>query len=766
MHHYSLPLALILSLLLTLTGVSEAIEQSTNGLISTIHKKQASDAFVVVEMDAKSVRAIGQWPWPRQIHAQLIDSLAQHGASQIAFDVDFSSASNSESDNALAASIANSSAPIILATFKQRLSDGSNAFAENLPLSIFSDNAMLASVNVIPNESGYIAQYPYAEKTGGQIRPSLAAFLAGSTGNIGQTFHIDQRVDIDSVRRISLIDVINDRVDPQSISGKSVIIGATAIELGDRYATPAHGVIPGVIIHAMAADTIYNGADMQILDRFIAFTISVILMIIFYYFFGKAHNRIKFKLSISLTIAAVILVKYFAYQSHFISIEIGLTLAFLISYLIINIINDMLKSLYQERMYDSATGLPNSQNMIKKSRHNEIVHIAVAQINNFSEIKTVCDSDQLNKIIKSVASRLELLADSNIIYRTAADQLAWVINPIRADKLQDQFDTADALLLSPVQESGQHIKLNVNCGYIEGPSVDCLELLSKASIAANKASIYGYRWSAYSDDISKRAQEKLTILSAVDDAIENGDIWIAYQPKINLSTKKVESAEALVRWQHSILGNISPDRFIPILETENRMSDLTLHILRQTIEDIQNWYRPNKKFKCSINVSAALLLDDNFVENCINIIDKSSIDNEQITLEITETSTLENIKFAARQLKKIRQFDIHISIDDYGTGQSTLSYLRNFSASEIKIDQSFIKSMIHNDNDRVMVSSTIDLAHSMNLQVVAEGVEDPETYDILEEFGCDVIQGWHIGKAVDAKTFADLWIDNILKKAV
>lgn len=755
--HINILITLSILVLLAFMGVTGAVEQSGKSLYNLLSPKEASKEIIVVELDSKSLNEIGQWPWPREIYADLIDQLSAKQAAQIAFDVDFSANSSVTSDTALADAVKASDSTIILATFKQRKSDNSSSFTENVPIAMLADNALLGSVNVIPDQAGYISNYQYAQKIDGKIRPNIAALMTNKAGDLNKSFKIDQSIDPATIPRMSAIDIIENRIDPADVKGKSIIIGGTAVELGDRYATSAHGVIPGVVIHALAAETIIKGMDIAVLSGFIPFAFMLVLTLLL----TKAlkPKTTAFKLSLGGLIFLTILIKFTAYYSALLSIEMGLTLTFLIALLVVTLISTALGSLYTERMFDRDTQLPSSLMMIDKSRKMTQLNIVVAQINNFAEITAVCSKEELSEVLQSLARRLELLAVSSTIYRTASNQLAWLIDPQYDERLQDHFDTASSFLLNPIKVGSHAIKLNVNCGYVDGPAHQCAELLSKASSAATRAAILGYRWTPYNDDINIFAKEKLTILSSLDDALTNDDIWAAYQPKIDVETGLINSAEALARWKHSELGNIGPDRFIPLLEAEGLMTDLTYHILRLSLRDIERWNLQGSDFNCSINVSAALLLDNIFIQKCIDLIHDSPVGNHQITLEITETSALENIEEASKMLKEVSARGIRLSIDDYGTGQSTLSYLRNFSAHEIKIDQSFIKSMIENDTDRIMVGSTIDLAHSMNFKVVAEGVEDQATYDILKTFKCDVIQGWHIGRPIGADEFAKTWLN-------
>lgn len=232
---------------------------------------------------------------------------------------------------------------------------------------------------------------------------------------------------------------------------------------------------------------------------------------------------------------------------------------------------------------------------------------------------------------------------------------------------------------------------------------------------------------------------------------------MAYQPKLDVKTGKVDAAEALVRWDHAKRGRIAPDRFIAILEAEGRICDLTLFVLKRALDDVSRWIRHGLVLDCSVNVSAALLKDVEFIAAAIELVEASDVDNGRVTFELTETAALEDIEKARAVLEGIREIGVRLSIDDYGTGQSNLSYMQGFPADEIKIDKSFVKSMVHRDVDRVMVSSTIDMAHKMDFKVVAEGVEDAECLALLAKLGCDVAQGWHIGKPLDANSFEREW---------
>lgn len=752
----ALLISLLVLSLVSLSGLATSADQSIRSMRSALFAQNVSDDLVIVEMDARSLQDIGQWPWPRKIHAQLIENLSAAGVSQVAMDIDFSSKSNPVWDKEFADAIAKSEANVILATFRQKSSTSSAEYQENLPLPELAANAMLASVNVHPNEDGHIEHYSYAEVTGDQTRPALAALITGSNGELGKRFRIDQAIEPDSFRRLSAVDILNGTFDKSTLEGSTVLIGATAIELGDHYATPHHGILPGVLIHGLAAETLKNGRDMTVLNGYVVCAFTIIVLLLTSPLF-KNRSRAAFAFYFPpVTAITLTILDFGGYNFKFFDLEIGLALAFLICHLLTSSIIINFRQIYKEKYSDSRTGLPNSLALVRDAGRRDVRAMAVLQITNYNDIKSVFGSEDLVAIVQSAASRLGIAVQKDDIFRTASDQLAWFAPDMKGESLDGYFETVSTFFLSPFEADDRLVRFQAHCGYstVDDHDDDMLKTLTDASMAASKAAELGYRWIEFSRDMNDVARMKLTILTDVDQAIENGDIWAAYQPKLDLRSGKIKSMEALARWTHREIGEIGPDRFIPLLEREGRMADLTLYMLRRSLADLEKWALNGNELNCSINISPQLLEDTAFVTTVAELIKDAEIHNSQITLEMTETASVDNLEAVGQVLTTIRDMGIRVSIDDYGTGQSTLSYLRGFPADEIKIDQVFIKSMCQNDRDRVMVGSTIDLAHKMGFSVVAEGVEDAHTLELLKEFGCDAVQGWHVGRPVAAQEFS------------
>jgi EAL domain-containing protein (putative c-di-GMP-specific phosphodiesterase class I) len=191
------------------------------------------------------------------------------------------------------------------------------------------------------------------------------------------------------------------------------------------------------------------------------------------------------------------------------------------------------------------------------------------------------------------------------------------------------------------------------------------------------------------------------------------------------------------------------------------MEALTLFVLRQVVEDVERWNSVRNPMGCAVNISASLLANPAFAKRAVAIIRDSGIDPALLTIELTETAALSSQEMAASSLNQFKQLGAHLSIDDYGTGQSTLTYLKSFSADEIKIDQSFVKLIATDNANKIMVRSSIEMAHALGMKVVAEGVEDIAALNVLREFGCDTIQGWYVGKPVTRDEFMQRWCLNL-----
>ena len=242
------------------------------------------------------------------------------------------------------------------------------------------------------------------------------------------------------------------------------------------------------------------------------------------------------------------------------------------------------------------------------------------------------------------------------------------------------------------------------------------------------------------------------MLSQLDEAIDRGEVWVAYQPKLDISSRRVIGAEALARWTHPDKGPIAASEFVAAAEQHNRIGKLTDFVLEKAVAAAAQINERGPAFTIAVNLSARLLTDRAFTLRLSALLARHGLSPSRLILELTETAALADSGEALDMINRLRDLGVEIAIDDYGTGQSTLDYLKKIPASEIKIDQSFVKGIVDNRSDRLMVQSTIGLVHSLGRKVVAEGVENRDILDVLIELECDIAQGFAVGRPMSLET--------------
>jgi len=297
-----------------------------------------------------------------------------------------------------------------------------------------------------------------------------------------------------------------------------------------------------------------------------------------------------------------------------------------------------------------------------------------------------------------------------------------------------------------VQVEKLTVDITLNAGFCDEVSLSVEDALPKAVMAATNAINRGVLWERYETD-EDEVFWKLSILNEFEQALVRGDVWVAYQPKLDLQADAITGAEALIRWIHPERGFIRPDRFVRAIEDAGRIEKLTLYVLERAIAD----FAP-LGLSVAVNLSMRMLGKNRLEAPLRELLETYNMPAEKLTLEITESATMTDDN-GMKELEALRALGIHISIDDYGTGQSTLSYLKLLPASELKIDQSFVRQVLTSRSDQVLINSTIKLAHELDMRVVAEGVEDAQVLAALARLECDIIQGYHIGRPVAFEEF-------------
>lgn len=732
-------------------GGGTAVENDLRTLRNTLRSHAASGEVHIVEIDKRSIDAIRKWPWPRRYHAQAIDRLTAAGVKSIAFDVDFSSESAGGDDRLLADALRRANGNVVLPVMTQEEGAGSRKMIESEPIPMLRRHSFAGAVSIRPDADGLVRAVPFGVTILGAPRPSLAAMIAETHGPADEAFTIDYALDPASVPRHSFIDVLRGDVPAAALRGKRIVIGATAAETQDRYAVPGHGVIYGVVIQALAAETLMAGAPATL--RSPPALLLAALAIALLASRAPRHARIAGFLAAGASIFLLPLaLEAFARSSA----DIVPALAAMFAAGTAAGVASLLRTFRRRTMINAETGLPNLNAFAELLRGNPRALVAVARIDGFSETASACGPAITADLVRRVSERMGIASRGAAVHRVDDATLAWSVEPGGLDDIGDSFDALAALMRAPVEAGGRRVDIAMTYGVAPGTGPEARQLVADATLAASDAAKSGERWRMFAAGNEEDAQWRLSLLGELDAALERGDIWVAHQAKFDLKTRRVIGSEALVRWQHATRGPIPPDLFIPAVEANGRIHDLTMHVLRTSLDDAASWANGGDRMSVAVNVSVTLLTEPGFVEEVQAALEASGMPATVLTLEVTESAAMTGSDAAVATLERLRDLGIKLSVDDYGTGQSTLTYLKRLPASELKIDKSFIQTIVANRNDAILVRSTIDLAHELGLSVVGEGVEDAECLEALAALGCDTVQGYHVGKPMPSADFIAL----------
>ena len=651
-------------------GAFRSFEHRIEELAFAVSERPASGNIHIVEMDAASMAAIRQWPWPREHYARVLEQLDAAGVRSISFDVDFSSASQPEHDAAFAAAISASRTPVALPTFAQSARFREARQLDSLPIPVLREHAHLASVSVVPDSDGFVRRMPLGTVNDSLARPSIAAFMAGRAGSVGESFPIDFGVNPAAIPHHSFIAIERGEFDAASLKGKDVIIGATAIELGDRYLVPRFGMIPGVILQALA-----GAVRLLILPQ-----------------------------------------RYAGYR----------------------------------RRIDPESGLPNKLALDSRPAVGGERYFVAVQIDDFEGLQLAIGEKNIGDLLRRLAERLQVAGDATSVYRIDTRTLAWP-TPLNLIELESLLAGLRAVMRSPFEVAGRALGVSLTFGVAEADIVDAA---ANAAHAASLAKRSGKPWRLHADGEGEAATERFSMLGELDAALLEEHIAVVYQPKLNLATDRIDAVEALVRWNHPVRGMLPPDSFIPTIEEAGRIDDVTIAVLAQSLEDMRSWRNQGLAIGVAVNISANLLTSESFAARAMALVMSSGVPAHRLTFEVTESAQFEDSDKAIAMLERFRASGIRISMDDYGTGQSTLNYLKVLPVSELKIDRMFVQHAHVDHGDAMLVRSTVQLAHELGLKVVAEGIEEAACLTFLKGIGCDYAQGYFVSRPLSAKDLA------------
>jgi diguanylate cyclase (GGDEF)-like protein len=389
--------------------------------------------------------------------------------------------------------------------------------------------------------------------------------------------------------------------------------------------------------------------------------------------------------------------------------------------------------------------------------------VMLIDLDHFKEVNDTLGHHYGDVVLRDLGSRLvECMDGDAIVARLGGDEFGVVPSERTVDP-----EALGRIALSVIERVEQPIvvdemtlEVGASIGIARAPidGEDAHALLRCADVAMYAAKEQRTTHAIYRAKLDRHSRRRLTVLSDFRRALETDELIIHYQPIVEIDGSRPRAAEGLVRWQHPELGLVPPDDFIPIAEQSGLIVPLTRHVLERAIAQCMQWHRAGHELTVSVNLSVRDLLDRDLPRHVERMLDSHGLCAEALELEITESMIMSEPDRAAQTVRRLCDLGVRVAVDDFGTGYSSLANLRQLPLTELKIDRTFVGSLLRNDSDLIIVRSTINLGHDLGLKVIAEGVEDELTLKRLATLGCDLAQGYHLSRPLGADAFTR-WID-------
>ncbi|HZU12679.1 MAG TPA: EAL domain-containing protein [Chloroflexota bacterium] len=413
------------------------------------------------------------------------------------------------------------------------------------------------------------------------------------------------------------------------------------------------------------------------------------------------------------------------------------------------------RELEHRAMHDSLTDLPNralfyarlERALSVASVGRNPVAVLLMDMDRFKEVNDTFGHLHGDLLLKQAAIRLtSVLRESDTVARLGGDEFAVLLPSVDEEAAVTVAKKILRCVDKPFPVQGQILDVGISVGIALYPDhgLDAGELLQHADVAMYTAKREKLGIAVYAADNDQHNPVRFALQGDLRRAIENGELYLVYQPKVDVRTGHVDAVEALARWHHPTKGMIPPDEFIPLAEQTGLIRPLTMWVLRDALRQLASWLDDGFDLRVAINLSAQNLHDPLLVKSIRELLDERGIEPRRLAVEVTESSIMVDAERARATLESLHRMGVRISIDDFGTGYSSLAYLHHLPTQEIKIDKAFVLDMLDDGEGAFIARSVIDLGHNFGLKVVAEGVENEETYKLLDSMECDHVQGYYL----------------------
>lgn len=431
------------------------------------------------------------------------------------------------------------------------------------------------------------------------------------------------------------------------------------------------------------------------------------------------------------------------------------------------------KEMKHQAHHDILTGLPNrmllndriNNALAHANREDNVLAILFLDLDRFKIINDSLGHSIGDELLKIVSDRVSsCVRNEDTVARLGGDEFVVLLSRINGARDAGKIaNTITNALQEPIVCQGHELSVTTSIGISIYPydGLDADTLLKNADISMYRAKELGRnKHIYYTAEMNAESRKQLAIETNLRKAMERNELYVLYQPKVDITTNRIVGAEALLRWEHPIMGHISPEDFIPIAEDSGLIIPIGEWVLNKALKQQKEWHDDGyPDLKIAVNISATQLARPGLINAVENALNNSGINPERVDLEITENVVMQNIDHVITTLNEIKNFGINISMDDFGTGYSSLSYLRKLPIDTVKIDRSFVRNIPHDKEDVSIAQAIIAMSKSLGLQIIAEGVENIKQVNFFKQEGCTIVQGFLFSKPVSAPDFK-LMLDN------
>ena len=748
---------------------------------------------VIIGIDDKSINEIGRWPWSRDVHATLLNTLSTSQAHAIGFDLLFAEPDkiHPERDKHFASTIKDNKSVVL--TVAPR-TPSLTSTGELLPISMLADeSAALGHVDLEIDNDGLVRSVYLFAGWKESKWPSFALALAqlakpnknydNSTLTVGNYWTRRQPILIPytghagTIPTYSYIDVISKRINPNAFKDKVVIVGMTAVGLSEGFTTPFsnnHQNMSGVEVNAHIVNGLISNTSITPVEPWVNHTIKlalILLSLVVAYFCPNIWllPAVFLQVAITITVSGVLLFSinlWFAPALTIISQFIIFSLASLI-----NTRNTHKKIIALEGRvgHDPVTLLPTQQELksiiTKALRHSSgelDFALVVINIGKFTDVNELLGFKAGDHLLNIAATRINTCIDNkHECARFNGPEFAIFFKDIKnKEQLSTYCNSLYELLGKPYQIQNETFSLPISIGASfypkHGTKLD--DLFDAAITAMQKAKKQKDRGICYYDDeIKASLVEHNRMVSDLTQALERKEIEVYYQPQVDSKTNKIVGIEALARWNHPDKGIILPDDFIPIAESTGLIVPIGNWVLKTACAAAKSWHNSGKKhLTVAVNLSSVQFSQPSLIESIAHALNNAQLPAKFLEIELTESSLMKDMNKAVNVLNLLKNMGVKLTIDDFGSGYSSLSYLKQFPMDRIKIDSLFVNDLESSSDAKEITLAIISMAHSLKMSVIAEGVESIEQQLFLKNNGCEDFQGNYFSKPITEEELSNL----------